>query len=172
MIPTLLPASSKIKLLALCFGSLFFLVGGLKAGHSGGNLQRRLLVPTGLAGLLYVLLELCWYFYMAFLQSRGIALAYYFGFRFWGGIVAGMFLYVIFGNANFFLAVSAVLIGAFNLFVIARHLGGAMGLVSHADGLFGGMFIASLILLRLDQRQDQHLNAESAMAPTTAEKKL
>jgi hypothetical protein len=33
------------------------------------------------------------------------------------------------------------------------------------------MFITSIILLRLDQRQDQHLNAESAMAPTTAEKK-
>jgi hypothetical protein len=61
MIPIFLPASSKIKLLALCFGSLLVLGGGLKAGHIGGNLQRRLLVPTGLAGLLYVLLELCWY---------------------------------------------------------------------------------------------------------------
>jgi hypothetical protein len=169
MIPIFLPASSKIKLLALCFGSLLFLVGGLKAGHIGGNLQRRLLVPTGVAGLLYVLLELCWYLYIAFLQSRGIALTYYFGFRFWGGIVAGMFLYVIFRNAKVFLAASAVLFVAFNVFVIARHLGGAMGLVGHADGLLGGMFIASLVLLRLDQRQDQHLNAESAMAPTTAE---
>ena len=102
MIPIFLPASSKIRLLALCFGSLLFLVGGLKAGHIGGNLQRRLLVPTGLAGLLYVLLELCWYLYIAFLQSRGIALTYYFGFRFWGGIVAGMFLYVIFRNAKVF----------------------------------------------------------------------
>jgi hypothetical protein len=46
-----------------------------------------------------------------------------------------------------------------------------MVLVGHANGLFGGMFIASLVLLRLDQRQDQHLNAESATAPTTAEKK-
>jgi hypothetical protein len=166
-----LPASSKIKLLALCCGSLLFLVFGLKAGHSSGNLQRRLLVPTGLAGLLYVLLELCWYFYVAFLQSRGIALAYYFGFRFWGGIVVGMFLYVIFRNAKVFLAASAVLLVAFNVFVIARHLGGAMGLIGHADGLFGGMFITSLVLLRLDQRQDQHLNAERSMAPTTAEKK-
>ena len=171
MIPIFLPASSKSKLLALCFGSLLFLVGGLKAGHSGGNLQRRLLVPTGLAGLLYVLLELCWYFYIAFLQSRGIALAYYFGFRFWGGIVAAMFLYVIFRNAKVFLAASTVLLVAFNVFVIARHLGGAMGLVGHAFGLLGDMFIASIVLLRLDQRQDQHLNAESAMAPTTAEKK-
>ena len=171
MIPIFLPASSKIKLVALCFGSLLFLIGGLKTGHSGGNLQRRLLVPTGLAGLLYVVLELCWYFYIAFLQSREIALAYYFGFRLWGGIVAGMFLYVIFRNAKLFLAASAVLLVAFNVFVIARHLGGATVLVGHADGLFGGMFIASLVLLRLDQRQDQHLNAESAMAPTTAEKK-
>jgi hypothetical protein len=171
MIHIFLPASSKTKLLTLCFGSLLFLVGGLRAGHSGGNLQRRLLVPTGLAGLLYVLLELCWYFYIAFLQSRGIVLAYYFGFRFWGGIVAGMFLYVIFRNAKVFLAASALLLVAFNVFVIARHLGGAMGLVGHADGLFGGMFIASLVLLRLDQRQDQQLNTESVMAPTTAEKK-
>jgi len=85
--------------------------------------------------------------------------------------VAGMFLYVIFRNAKVFLAASAVLLVAFNVFVIARHLGGAMVLVGHADGLFGGMFIASLVLLRLDQPQDQHLNAESAMAPTTAEKK-
>ena len=69
------------------------------------------------------------------------------------------------------MAASAVLFVAFNVFVIARHLGGAMGLVGHADGLFGGMFIASLVLLRLDQRQERHLNAESAMAPTTAEKK-
>ena len=171
MTPIFLPASSKIKLLALCFGSLLFLIRGLKAGHSSGNLQRRLLVPTGLAGLLYVVLELCWYFYIAFLQSREIALAYYFGFRLWGGIVAGMFLYVIFRNAKVFLAASTVLLVAFNVFVIARHLGGAMVLVGHADGLFGGMFIASLVLLRLDQRQDQHLNAESAMAPTTAEEK-
>jgi hypothetical protein len=171
MIPIFLPASSKIKLLALCFGSLLFLVDGLKAGRSGGSLQRRLLVATGLAGLLYVVLELCWYFYIAFLHSRGIALAYYFGFRLWGGIVAGMFLYVVFRNAKVFLAASAVLLVAFNVLVIARHLGGAMGLVSHADGLFGGMFVASLVLLWLDQRQDQHLNAESAMTPTTAEKK-
>jgi hypothetical protein len=171
MTPILLPASSKIKLLALCFGSILFLIDGLKAGHSGGNLQRRLLIPTGLAGLLYAVLELCWYFYFAFLQSREIALAYYFGFRLWGGIVAGMFLYVIFRNAKVFLAASAVLLVAFNVFVIARHLGGAMGLLGHAEGLFGGMFIASLVLLRLDQRQDQHPNAESAMAPTTAEKK-
>jgi len=69
------------------------------------------------------------------------------------------------------LAASAVLFVAFNVFVIARHLGGAMGLVGHAFGLLGDMFIASLVLLRLDQRQDQHLNAESAMAPTTAEEK-
>jgi hypothetical protein len=171
MIPILLPASNKIKLLALCFGSSLFLVGGLKAGHSGGNLQRRLLVPTGLAGLLYVMLEPCWYFYIAFLQSRGIALAYYFGFHLWGGIVVGMFLYVVFRNAKVFLAASAVLLVASNVFVIARHLGGAMGLVGHANGLFGGMFIASLVLLRLDQRQDQHLNAESAKVPATAEKK-
>jgi hypothetical protein len=165
MNPIFLPASSKIKLLALCFGSLSLLIGGLKAGRSGGNLQRRLLVPTGLAGLLYVVLELCWYFYIAFLQSREIALAYYFGFRLWGGIVVGMFLYVIFRNAKVFLAASAVLLVAFNVFAIARHLGGAMGFV-HADGLFGGIFVASLVLLRWDQRQDQHLNAE-----TTAEKK-
>jgi hypothetical protein len=171
MIPISLPTSSKIKLLALCFLSLLFLIDGLKAGHSGGNRQRRFLVPTGLAGLLYVVLELCWYFYIAFLQSREIALAYYFGFRLWGGIVAGMFLYVVFRNPKVFLASSAVLLVVFNVFVIARHLGGAMGLVAHADGLFGGMFIASLVLLRLDQRQDQHLNAESPMAPTTAEKK-
>jgi hypothetical protein len=171
MIPISLPTSSKIKLLALCFGSLLFLIRGLKAGRSSRNLQRRLLVPTGLAGLLYAVLELCWYFYIAFLQSREIALGYYFGFRLWGGMVVGMFLYVIFRNAKVFLAASAVLLVAFNVFVIARHLGGAMVLVGHADGLFGGMFIASLVLLRLDQRQDQHLNDESAMAPTTAEKK-
>lgn len=170
MITIFLPASSKIKLLALCVGSLLFLIGGLKAGHSGGNLQRRLLVPTGLAGLLYVVLELCWYLYIAFLQSREIALAYYFGFRLWGGIVVGMFLYVIFRNAKVFLAASAVLFVAFNVFVIARHLGGAKVLVGHADGLFGGTFIASLVLLRLDQQQDQHLKTESAMAPTTSEK--
>jgi hypothetical protein len=80
--------------------------------------------------------------------------------------VVGMFLNVIFRNAKVFLAASAVLFVAFNVFAIARHLGGAMVLVRHADadGLFAGMLIASLVLLRLDQRQDQHLNAESAMA--------
>jgi hypothetical protein len=88
----------------------------------------------------------------------------------WGGIVVGMFLYVIFRNPKVFLASSAVLLVVFNVFVIARQLGGAMVLVGHAEGLFGGT-IASLVLLRLDQRQDQQLNAESPMAPTTAEKK-
>jgi hypothetical protein len=70
-----------------------------------------------------VVLELCCYFYIAFLQSREIALAYYFGFRLWAGMVAGMFLYVVFRNAKVFLAASAVLLVAFNVFVIARHLG-------------------------------------------------
>jgi hypothetical protein len=171
MIAISLPASSKIKLLALCFGSLLFLISGLRAGHSHENLQRRLLVPTGLAGLFYVVLELCWYSYVAFLQSREIALAYYFGFRLWGGVVAAMFLYAIFRNPKVFLAASAVLLVAFHVFVIARHLGGAMILVGHADGMLGGMLIASLVLLRLDQRQDQRLNAESAITPTTSEKK-
>jgi hypothetical protein len=46
-----------------------------------------------------------------------------------------------------------------------------MILVGHADGMLGGMLIASLVLLRLDQRQDQRLNAESAISPTTSEKK-
>jgi hypothetical protein len=170
VIPMFLPTSSKIKLFALCLGSLLFLIGGLKGGNSAGNRERRLLTLTGLAALFYVGLELCWYFYIRFLQSRETALAYYFSWRLWGGIVTAMFLYVIYRHAKVLLTISAVLLVAFNVFVIARHLARSTGLIGIGDGLFGGMFIASLVLLWFDQ-QDRHVDGETAVQPRTADKK-
>lgn len=109
-------------------------------------------------------------FYVGFLQSREIALAYYFSWKLWGGVVISMFLYVVYRNAKVLLTASAVLLVAFNLLVIARHLGGSMGLIAIGDGLFGGMFIASLVLLWVDQ-QNRHISSENTIQPKAAEKK-
>ena len=147
-----------------------FLIDGLKGGNSAGNRHRRLLALTGLAGLLFVGLELGWYFYIRFLESREIALAYYFSWRFWGGVVTGMFLYVVFRKAKVLLTASAILLVAFNVFVITRHLARATGLIGMGEGLFAGMFMASLVLLWYDQ-QDRHVTSESTTQPITAEKK-
>jgi hypothetical protein len=160
-----LPTHSKIKLLILCLGSLVFLIGGLRAGKSAGKREQRLSVLTGLAGLLYVGLELCWYFYVGFLQSRTITLAYYFAWRLCGGVVAGLFLHVILKSAKVLLAASAVLLVVFNVFVIARHLVWATSLVGMGNGLFGGMLIVSLVLLCFDRlnKQNQGGKTESTM---------
>ena len=166
-----LPTHSKISLFVVCLGSLLFLIDGLKAGNSAGNRERRLLASTGLAGLLFVALELSWYFYVGLLESREVTLAYYFVWRLWGGIVAGMCLYLVYRKAKVSLAALAVLLVTFNAFVIVRHFA-TMSCIGIGDGLLGGMFVASLVLLWFDQPQDRDFNTDSTIQPlpTTAEK--
>jgi hypothetical protein len=107
-------------------------------------------------------IELCCYFYIRFLPSREIALVYYFSWRLWAGVVTSMFLYIIWRKVKVLLIASAALFAAFNVFVITRHLTRATGLIGIGEGLFGGMFIASLFLLWFDQQHPQ-ANSESAI---------
>ena len=164
------PTSSKIKLCVLFLGSLFLLIDGLKGGNSAGNHGRRLSALTGLVGLLSVGLELGWYFYIRFLQSHEIAVVYYLLWRCWGGAVISMFLYVIYRNAKVLLTASAVLLVVFNVFVITRHLHWTAGFTGHSDGLLGGIFISSLLLLWFDQ-PGRHIDSENTIQPKTSEKK-
>jgi|SRR5580704_2634294 hypothetical protein len=162
----LLPTHSKITLSIICLGSLFFLVGGLR--RSARNRESQLSVLAGLAGLLYMGLDVCWYFYIRFLQSHTIALAYYFAMHLWGGIAVGMFLYIVHKSAKTLLAVSAVLLALFNVFVVARNLAWATSFVSTGDGLFGGMLIASLVFWF--DRPKKQSKSESTM-PTLADER-
>jgi peptidoglycan/LPS O-acetylase OafA/YrhL len=165
----LLPTFIKITLSVVGLGSLLFLVGALKAGKSTGKRERRLMALTGLAGLLYIGLDLYWYFYAALLQSRAIAVAYYFAWHLSGGITLGMFVYVSFQrSAKVLLAASTALLVAFNVFVIARHPT-SIRLLCIGDGVFGGVLITSLPLLWFDQpkKQNQGENSESTVRAAT-----
>jgi len=157
---TLLPTHSKITLAIVCLGSMFFLFRGLRLGKSARNCEPRLSVLSGLVGLLYVGLDVCWYFYIRFLQSHAIALAYYIAMHLFGGIAVGTFLYITYKSTRVSLATSAVLFLVFNVFVIAKHLSWASGLVSIGDGLFGGMLIASLVFW-FDRRKQQNQGSKS-----------
>lgn len=149
-----------------CLVSILLLITGLKAGNRVGDRKRILLAMTGLAGLLYVGLDLGWYFYVGFLQSREIALAYYFASHLCAGVVMGMLLYITTENAKLLLIASGALLVLFNVLVTIQHL--AVKRIGIGDGLFSGVFISSVVLLWLDNQRIQHLTTESENhLPTT-----
>src|SRR5213595_1795094 len=106
----------------MTLGSLFFLICALKARGSAQNRERRLMILSGLLGLLYVGLDLVWHFRVAFFQSRAITIPYYFTWHFVGGIALCMFAYVSrLASAKVLLVASTVLLAAFNVFAVTRH---------------------------------------------------
>ena len=113
------------------------------------------MILSGLFGLLYVGLDLVWHFRVAFLQSRAITIPYYFTWHFVGGIALCMFAYVSrLASTKVLLVASTVLLAAFNVFAVTRHHVSMIRSLGMADGLFGGVLIASIVLLWLDQRRE------------------
>jgi len=107
---------------------------------------------TGLFGLLYLGLDLFWHFHVRFLQSRAMAIGYYFAWHLVGGIALGMFLYVGFPKgAKALLTASAILFVAFNVFVIVRHLASATLFLCLGNSLAIGVLIPSAAVLWLNQ---------------------
>jgi len=146
----MLPASNKIAVAVVCLASIMFLIRGLKEGNDTGHRSRKLFVLTGLVGLIWVALELCSFFYGTSLRrSREVALAFFFTRHLWGGILAGLLLRFLLKSKPL-LAVSLTLLVVFNAFVIVRHLAWVTRFVYIGEGLFTGMFLASLFLLWLD----------------------
>jgi hypothetical protein len=101
---------------------------------------------------LYAGLALFWYFHVRFLQSRAVALGYYFAWHLVGGIALGLFLYLGFPKAaKALLTASAILFVAFNVFVIVRHLGSATLFLCLGNSLVIGVLIPSALVLWLYQ---------------------
>jgi hypothetical protein len=152
-----LPTFNKVTLSVICLGSLYFLIGGLTAQKGVRSREQRLMSLTGLFGLLYAGLALFWYFYVRFLQSRAVAIGYYFAWHLLGGIALGLFLYLGFPKAaKVLLTASAILLVAFNVFVIVRHLASATLFLCLGNSLVIGVLIPSAIVLWRYQPKTNH----------------
>lgn len=138
----------------ICLGSVLFLIGGLASQKGVRSREQWLMSLTGLFGMLYVLLALFWHFYVRFLQSRAMAIGYYFAWHVIGGIALGMLLYVGFPKgAKVLLTASAILFVAFNVFVIVRHLASATLFLCLGNSLFIGVLIPSAAVFWLSLRR-------------------
>jgi uncharacterized membrane protein len=129
------------------------LISGLKAGKETGRRSRQFSILAGLAGLIWVGLQLFASFYATSLrQYRHIALAFFFTRHFWGGITAGLFSRFILKSKSL-LAGSLTLLIAFNAFVIVQQLPWVMRFVFIGEGLFAGTSLASLFLIWFDRAE-------------------
>jgi glucose uptake protein GlcU len=169
-----LPTSRKITLPLIFLASLFFLICALTPGQSFRNREQRLTVLTALFGLLYVGLELYWYFSVGFLQFRGVAAVHYFAWHLLGGVFLAMLVNIVSPKSTeVVLLISGLSFVAFNLFVILhynpRHLASAFRFSSLGNGLFIGMSITSAIFFWLDNRKgsNHNGNGDAAMPGTT-----
>src|SRR5260370_20370854 len=97
--PAPLATFNKITLSVICLGSLWFLIGGLTAQKGVRSREQWLMSLTGLPGLIDAGLDLFWHFYVRFLQSRAMAIGYYFAWHLLGGMALGLFLYLGFPKA-------------------------------------------------------------------------
>lgn len=128
----MITAFHKVTLSVIFLGSLLLLISALKPGQGFRNRNDRLTALTGLVGLVYVGMELGWYFYyVGFLQSRGVATAYYFASHLLGGLALGMLFYIASPKSTrVALLISGLSFVAFNLLAIAyygpRHLASAI----------------------------------------------
>jgi len=167
-------ARHKITLSIIFLGSLWLLISGLKPGPGFRTREQRLTALAGLLGLLYGGLELYWYFYVGLLQSRWVAIAYYFAWHLLGGISVAVLLYIVHPKrTKVVLVISGISLVAFNLFAIsyytARHHASAIRFFSLGNALFIGVSISSGIFLWLDEgkRNNRNGDGEAAMSGTT-----
>jgi len=154
---------STIMLVLMTLGSLLFLIDGLR---NRGKRRAVLEILGGLFGLLFAALDMYKHTVVASWQSRGLVAAYYVGWQFSGGACAGMLLYVAgLMRASVLLTASTVFLVAANVFLIPRH---AIRLLCMADGLFGGLLIASLILIWFEHHYRQAPKLEGGGATKSA----
>lgn len=164
-----LAAFNKITLSIISLGSLCFLVNGLALKEGVRSREQRLMSLTGLSGLLYAGLALLWYFDVRFVQSRAVAIGYYFAWHLVGGIALGLFLFLGFPKAaRTLLTMSATLFVAFNVFVIVRHLASATLFLCMVNSLVIGVLIPSAFALGFDQRKKAHQSGNRTSAISAA----
>ena len=158
---------NKITLSIIFLGSLSLLISSLRPGQSLRDREQRTTALTGLLGLSYGGMELCWYLYVGLLQSSPATTAFYFAWHLLGGVSLAMLLSIVFPKGTkVVLGISGVSFIAFNLFAIAHnrltHLARAAHTLSLANGLFIGMSIASAILLWLEGKRNRGVQSGNA----------
>jgi hypothetical protein len=173
---TRFPTFMMLALSVTFVGSLVLLISSLRPGQGVRNREQRLTALTALLGFLHVGLRLYWYFYVGFIQLRGLATAYDFASYLLGGIWVGMLLYIVSPRSpKVVLVVSGLSFVAFNLFAFSyygpRHVASAIRFSSVGNGLFVGMSIHAAIFLRLSEgkknKRNQSGDGSTAMPGTT-----
>jgi len=130
--------------------SLILLASSLLLIHSlRPDLQkwkRQLLAVTGLLGLPYVAMDLCWRLYIGVIRSWPTA-AFYFAWHLLGGISIAMLLSIVLPK-RVVLGIASISSVALTLFALIhylpRHLGGAIHFSSFGVGLFIGASVSSV----------------------------
>lgn len=158
-----LPTFTKVTFLAISLGSMLFLVSGIKDRNAEVR-RSTLSIITGIAGLIYVALGFYWYDHVGPWHSRTMAIAFYVARHFTAGIAIGMLLYVTrLANTRFLLAVSSLSLIVINALAMMRRP--AIRVLSLEEGLFGGLFIVSLVLFWLERRPEMQQTAGMESRP-------
>ncbi|MGA9545829.1 MAG: hypothetical protein WBQ85_19805 [Candidatus Sulfotelmatobacter sp.] len=139
-----LTTANEITLSIILLGSLLLVIHSLRPDLQ--KWQRRLGVLTGLLGLPYVAMDLCWRLYIGVVRSWPTA-AFYFAWHCLGGISVAMLLSIILPK-KVVLGIASISAVALTLFAIMhylpRHLGGAIHFSSFGIGLFIGASVSSV----------------------------
>ena len=139
-----LTTANEITLSIILLGSLLLLIHSLRPDLQ--KWQRRLGAVTGLLGLPYATMDLCWRLYIGVIGSWPTA-AFYFAWHFLGGISVAMLLSIVLPK-KVVLGIASISTVALTLFAIMhylpRHLGGAIHFSSFGIGLFIGASVSSV----------------------------
>jgi hypothetical protein len=139
-----LATANGITLSIILLGSSLLLIHSLRPDLQ--KWKRRLAAVTGLLGLPYVAMDLCWRLYIGVIRSWPTA-AFYFAWHFLGGISVAMLLSIVLPK-KVVLGIASISSVALTLFAIVhylpRHLGGAIRVSSLGIGLFVGASVSSV----------------------------
>jgi hypothetical protein len=139
-----LATTSWINLSIILFVSLMLLIHSVRPELE--KWKRRLTAVTGLLGLPYVAMDLCWRSYIGVIRSWPTA-AFYFALHFLGGVSIGMLLSIVLPK-KVVLGIASISSVALTLFGIVhylpKHLGGAIHVSSLGIGLFVGALVSSV----------------------------
>jgi len=138
-----LATTNWINFSIILFGSLMLLIHSLRPDLQ--KWKRRRGVVTGLLGLPYVAMDLCWRLYIGVIRSWPTA-AFYFAWHFLGGISVAMLAAIVLPK-KVVLSIASISAVALTLFAIMhylpRHLGGAIHFSSFGIGLLVGALVSS-----------------------------
>jgi hypothetical protein len=139
-----LATANWIMLSIILLGSSMLLIHSLNLDLQ--KWKRRIAAVTGLLGLPYVAMELCWRLYIGVIRSWPTA-AFYFAWHFLAGFSVAMLLSTLVPK-KVVLSMASISSVALTLFAIVhylpRHLGGAIHLSSLGIGLFVGASVSSV----------------------------